>query len=349
MKSLAVIVTTITFGLIFTSCSEPNNPPNNMPDTTSHDFIWTVDTLNTLESNQIVINKLDGFSENEVWAAGHCSDSRYAIWLWNGDEWKTRFPGFFESAPSFFDLIIDNDSNIWFVGKGATFGSGNTLIHNDFILKHQNNEWIKLPEFNLKYCKSIAQDKEGFISIACDSGVVLNNYINEFQKEFVGEIVQSIDLWTGENKYLLMTAIIENTDTYLLLSRNENSWLIKEKIDLRQDAILNWRFGRILWGPDTLNLYSAGPAGIYKYENSHWQEVIYNKNFQQIYGSDLNNIFAGTVYGEIFHYNGMSWKKDIEISDILNNGVRSIWCNKEYVFIATSDGYNTFIARGERK
>lgn len=109
------------------------------------------------------------------------------------------------------------------------------------------------------------------------------------------------------------------------------------------------KFGNRLWGPDIGNLYSAGSAGIFKYNNGTWSTEIPEISFSAIYGNNINNIFTGTVFGDIYHYNGSGWKKDEILSSKLNSTVIDIWCNNDYVFITCSVGNQNYIARRIRK
>jgi hypothetical protein len=95
--------------LLFTACPEKNNPPHIADcdpgyhpcetdstecclDTTSHNFVWEIDTLGDYGS---YLNDVAIIDENNIWVVGYIKDgdSTYNAAHWEGNEWElNRLP-----------------------------------------------------------------------------------------------------------------------------------------------------------------------------------------------------------------------------------------------------------------
>jgi hypothetical protein len=116
-----LFTTLCTVALTFCSCTdEPSGPtPPVTPDTTSHEFVWEVDTLFFRGTTQPVYFQAKAFygtSASNVYMVGY-SNVGYECWRWNGAKWA-----FFDLGRYALGDIADIDgidsSFIVFLGRG---------------------------------------------------------------------------------------------------------------------------------------------------------------------------------------------------------------------------------------
>ncbi len=99
LKILALAFCPLLLALCFLSlsaCKKPTEPPAiAKPDTTSHNFVWQIDTLG--DGNSSVLNDVCIIDENNVWAVGEIyvkdatgqfNDPPYNAARWDGRRWN---------------------------------------------------------------------------------------------------------------------------------------------------------------------------------------------------------------------------------------------------------------------
>lgn len=111
-----------TFYLIL-QCSEPTTPPDNGPDTTSHDFTWQVDTVGSYNS---IFRDVAVIHDSLIWAVGEIKDEarqQYGAAIWDGKNWTLKYLRLSSMSggsitPS--GIYAESESKIWFA-SGSIF------------------------------------------------------------------------------------------------------------------------------------------------------------------------------------------------------------------------------------
>src|SRR3990172_9257403 len=132
------------FSLLFLpSCKDVGVPPdrivadttNHGPDTTSHNFMWTIDTLGDGASSVLndvaIVNDTLIYAVGEIYlkdSTGQIDPLRYNLAIWNGTKWTLqRLPynyqgqQFVHPIQAVFDKGADD---IWFGGNGVIHWNG---------------------------------------------------------------------------------------------------------------------------------------------------------------------------------------------------------------------------------
>jgi len=314
-------------------------PPNNGPDTTSHNFTWEYDTLAYPRSDQTLIESLWGSSENDVYAVGHNDRGLGTIWHWDGDTWKSlvNYEGpidpYYLRGGSYYQVYGTSKEDVWVVGSNVR-GTYPDFIRQELILHYNGYEWIK-KEF----------DGDGAISVW---GISADDV-------WFGTIDSELIHFDGDNWTVLKLGFKAQINSIAGLSTDEvyataSGWGNQAPDDssfnyfLKYDGF-DWKvlddylytgdkstikFGGSLWSDlKTQKIYSSG-YHIYLWINEEWI-TISNIARGYINGSSENNMFTINWWGSVYHYNGKTWKK---LSQLPKLDFSSVWCNDKYVFIS---------------
>ncbi len=336
MKYNIVIIASIVLLIItFNTCSENGTSPKEKPDTTSHDYTWVVDTLRANDAVQILMKGIWGADENNVWIIGHSDNTDYQIWHWDGTEWENINPYIYGDSPSYLAIFGFAESDIWIVGDGARRNPiGDGLLHREYILHYDGAKWERHTDIKAPTATAIWGSSSNNLFVGCDSGIVLHYNGTEWQKQFAGNNTQLLDIYSTDDEDIFAAGVlfIEPKNKFFQFNYKDNSWAIVDSFWWTPDANLE-RFGVYHWGTDINNFYSAGPAWLYKYNGQSWDKILKSVQFKDIYGSSRNNIFAASIFNNVFHFNGNSWKRDVFFDPYRLGSSINIWCNDNNVFI----------------
>jgi len=142
--------------LFLISCNENPTSAQKGPDTTSHKFTWTVDTLTAPDAWQILIDDIWGTDENNVWAVGHSDDYDYQIWHWDGETWKNISPVLQNIRPSYHQIHGFSEDDIWIVGRAIyQYDADPAKPHRRFVFHYDGTEWVELDTLLAPAARSI--------------------------------------------------------------------------------------------------------------------------------------------------------------------------------------------------
>lgn len=343
----------VGFVLILQTCKKITDPLTTQydPDTTSHNFEWVVDTLHAPNTYQILISDIWGTDENNVWIVGHSDSSPYQIWHWNGREWQNIKPTLFGARASFRAITGFAADDIWIVGSAIyQFDPNPEQPHRRYILHYDGSEWQHFDAILAPHAGSVWGTSSDNLFVGCDSGIVLHKKGQAWEKQRMPNNAQIIQL-DGIDKDHIYATGVQNRYDYLF-SYEDGEWMSIDSVNNRQ-LVENWHFGHILWASPDVGFFSAGESGIFEYVNSSWERLLDGRPFgppyRSIYGSARNNIFAAALFNDVYHYNGVYWKRDSFFDSYYFDTVGNIWCTNDYVFIAVQELNTSYIFRGVRK
>ena len=134
------LVALITLLVIFSACKEPIISPDRVvTDTTSHNFVWRIDTLG--DGNSSVLKDVAIIDQSNIWAvgqvyltdsAGQFSEPEYGFAIWDGAEWTLRRYQVMNPTGSTSNLhprgvIAFGSNDIWFASGGVFHWNGSTM------------------------------------------------------------------------------------------------------------------------------------------------------------------------------------------------------------------------------
>ncbi len=299
---------------------------------TSHDIVWTIDTLGQPSD---FLNDVWGLDENNVYAVGYVNlpGGGSGIIKWNGTQWNP-FPA---SAGVKYGIFGFSESSIYVVGEssnrgfaGIWNGSGWTTFFSDYFYARGDTVYP---------LNAVWGSSPNDVWAVGDFGTIIHWDGIEWRKV---ELTQNLagynftDIWGHGKSEVYVTGRIYQQKV-ILLKYNGYEWeVFFEQLSLSRFATT--------WGPHKNIQYLIEDLRNYKIENNEIQTFIIpgkTSSVEKIRGSGSNNIFTAGHFGEIFHYNGISWKK-IEINNsVLEDFVLTgISVTKKEVFFV---GYNPSI------
>ena len=326
-KILFALVSVILFTAV--DCKdEPTKPPvtEQPQDTTSHNYVVTrVDTLGDLFSEALGVDIVD---ENNIWVVGlftkgidsinSHSDSNYNAVHWDGSKWNMlRIPmyGWNNTGPSpeelggikvFSDssvfVVAKNDNSVaWWNGRKWT----STYVNDAVVSPHF---WAR--SFNDIY----------FVS---NEGRATHFNGQTFTKMTTGITNPPLtDIWGDDDEVFATGHSIfmpEGTEHVLLYSNNITSWQIVQKYTPTFEnrgsmlSIFKADNGSRLWmlgGKNSGSVWEI--TSLFPFE----AKEVFNINNITLYfvpylirgNADNDLIVVGAVNGELFHFNGKTWK-----------------------------------------
>lgn len=300
---------------------------------TSHDIVWTIDTLGQPGN---FLNDVWGLDENNVWAVGYLNlpNGESGIIKWNGSEWKS-FP---TSSGVKYGIFGFSQSNIFVVGES---------INRGFIAIWNGNNWTEyrdeyfLSRGDTVYpLRAVWGSATNDVWAVGDKGTIIH-WNGDGWKKVDARITTRINAVWGTSQ----------SDIYIVAVSGVNSALYKYNGSVWVNISNNIGiFATTLWKTEPGKLLIGGTA-LLEYNGSTFQQVYIpgrSRGVIKIRGNNLNNIFSAGDFGEITHYNGLSWKdiNEFEVPDGRYRVLRSVWCSEHKVFIVGVDENRAIIING---
>lgn len=305
---------------------------------TTHDYKWEIDTLKVDEAWQIMMSDIWGTDENNVWVVGHSDVNKYQIWHWDGIDWTNVNPGVYGISPSYEEIFGFSENDIWVVGSGVyQVGIEPDPHYREFILHFNGTQWIRYSDIKAPICLSIWGASESELYFGCDSGVVLYKNGAHWEKQYVGNDAQIVNMWGFNSEQIFAIGYSWSTYQWYFFEKKQYGWKVNDS------GI--FKFGYFLWGLDLNHFYSVGERGLYEYKNGQWINTFYANSIYCIYGNQSNNIFMGGYKNKLYHFNGENWH-NYEQFEEPNRYFVGIWCNSNSVFLIMGSFDYTYIVRG---
>jgi len=289
-------------------------------DTTSHNFTWQTWTLGDGNAGFSALYDAAIIDENNIWAVGEIkiadtSENGYTTYNaahWNGNEWELKRITFsvrvlypnstgdtvgFTPIPSIFAF---NENDIWF--------TAGTVQHWD---------GTKFQEFRGEYAgfsnKIWGYDSTNLYFVG-GNGTIIHYQNDQWTKIESGTDLPFSDIYGAAN-------IAGKQEILAVCSRNFPLRRGIYKIDGNTAAQIStspiqWELYNIWFIPER-HYYVVGD-GIYEkilLSESSWKNEpldITNYSTTGVRGNGLHDIFISGAFGEILHFNGVSWKSFID-------------------------------------
>ena len=343
-------LTCILYLISCTRSTEPlaKNIGKTKLDTTSHNFIWEIDTLPG------TVFDISGLDENNVWLVGEFQEidpltgetMKYNFGYWNGEKWNLKSVIY---RTPFYGIHVFDKHNIW-----ITFGVG-IIVHWD------GKNW---KEYHLRNNGVLSEDDGGLLKIwAVDTN-------NIYFIGYKGCIVH----YNGSS----FTKMESGTDimlTHIFGLDQDHIWVVGDDGGLHGGHSVLLFFNGSLWKVKYHYRYNEGPPfeggpigqyrGIWADKDSivmgtghgFWHESIKTGKGriepfsfhpigaeEKIFARNRNDLFVIGHFYTLHHYNGKSWKRYISFLRENDNFYAGSFISNDCVFV----GGNRFIYRGYR-
>jgi hypothetical protein len=331
------------------STTDPPPPPAG-PDTTSHNFIWQIDTIGLYSSYLLDVAIVD---ENNIWAVGeiHTAETdtfdSLGNWIppynavrWDGQEWELKrilYQGGFWSIRSIFAFSLND---IWF----------------DAIVKWNGVNFIEMPIPGILIGHSISKmwgKSANDLYVVGTQGLIAHYTGSSWQKLESGTNIDIQDIWGAMNPQsgeyeILAASSLQNYGRDLELLGIEGTTVSKldtSGLHVNQSS---------LWFLPGQIYYITGNGVFTKQKLSEpdWLLDATHPLFYKdaIRGSDWNNVFIVGSFGLVSHYNGSTWRHYAGSELPSLNGLWNSVCVKNNCVVAVGElvGNQGIILRGRR-
>jgi hypothetical protein len=305
--------------------------------TTSHEIEWEVDTLGSPGDQ---LRDVWGLDENNVWAVGYVemSGTTSGIIKWDGTSWQP----YASTQGVKYGIYGFDENNLVYVGEssntgiiGIWNGSTWTIYHRDYF---QSQGFTAYP-LNAVWGSS----PEDIWAVGREGTIV----------HWDGEKWEKVDLSLPED---FIFWDIDGTDKNNVYAagdvRNEYFKLFK------YDGI-DWK--EILTGENSVSIqsqvYTPRNGIVYLMDYTHYK--IENGVVEQIYlpaqrgaiyglsGSGTNNMATVGVLSEVFHYDGSSWIKQVDVYKVDGSRwLRGVYVSEGKIFCVGRDNMGASILIG---
>ncbi len=290
--------------IILLSCSEPTvppPPPNTGPDTTSHNFTWTIDTFGTNSNSKLYDVAI--ISDDNIWAVGEiytdeAKNKPYNAVHWDGEKWTLK--RLYNSS------VIVPVRGILAIAKDNFWLAAGSIVHWDGV----NAEIafmrdITTPEIAHRFWMKNSSD----IYAIGYYGMLLHYNGQSWQRLQSGTHLNIRDIWgsedqsTGNQEILALassTYATENGRNILKISNSMVTTVPDSGLPIDLSA---------LWFKSN-EKYFVGGHGLFYSDSigNNWKKIEFpNYYITDIRGNDLNDFFVVGNYGFVSHFNGLTW------------------------------------------
>ena len=293
-KGISVKSIIIILLLTSQSCKSPT-----ALETTSHNFTWQKYVIGEFQSNLYDVWGTDG---NNVYATGivRLNGKPYGILHYDGSQWQP------ESYAGGYAIYSFSKNDIWCAG-GAVFHFDGTTW-NQIDSKIVNSQAIPLDSvlfYNTPY-KAIwgtsssnlyfvsARVRETVNIIHWDGATASIVYTQVSQNDFGYSDING----TADNN-IWATGLKSNTLAYFLFQYDGSIWKQDHSVPTVSTTVLP------INNFDTI----IGGLGVYVGRFGNWRDMNFpvDRGIRKIRGKSINDLFAVGEYGNVAHFNGVSW------------------------------------------
>ncbi len=276
-------------------------------DTTSHEFVWTVDTIGV----RSYLYDVAIINENNVWAVGEIhlnnNDTLYDVAQWNGLQWNflkaSGFPAYAVYAFSANDVWIGTTAPHHWNGQ-SWIGYNVTGIFNGYI-------------------KRMWGISSSNLYIVGSNGSMAHFNGSQWTKLESGTSINLRDIWGSPDGSNLWACGYrgDQSESILLHSSNGTSW--QEYGHAPPYGIYQDLFSSV-WFPRNDSAYVVGNKNIFRHSpnsaTGYKKNPLTLGNFPYcIRGNDRNDIVIAGDDGMVWHFNGVTWKRYAELFNPLDD------------------------------
>jgi hypothetical protein len=312
------------------------------PDSTSHEFIWEIDTLGSWQS---AATDVWGTSPTNVYVAGffYYSDTGSAgtnIMHWNGQKWNPE--NFYEG--DMYAIYGFSANDIWVGGSNGV----------DIVIGHWDGQKWNKTELGNGQITGLWGTASNNIFATLGSGKILHYDGSNWMQMETGTNIYLSDIWGLSRNAIYACGYNGSTGYGVLLFFDGIQW---DKLYERNFTTPIEPYGQTLtvWGYDTSHVYIRTSSGVYVGNLYGWNNVdaLADKTFvEQIKGGSYKNIFMVGHFGFISHWNGKSWyryEKFYHVAEGTGDILQGVWAKQKQVFaVGRSTNAKGIIYRGKQ-
>ncbi len=284
-------------------------------DTTSSNFTWKTYTFG--EHSSSTLNDVAIINDNDIWAVGeiYMNDSTgnpdphaYNAVHWDGEKWELK-----RISVMYHDNLITTPLEGIFA-----FSKNDIWVTNGFPIHGNGNTWemYQLQDMGLSVSISKAWGKNSNdIYFVGRIGSIAHYDGTSWEKIESGTNLDIIDIWGDKNPFTGKTEIICGASNQIPRLESDIFRIKSDKTTEEMSQIGLGQSYAPVYFKAGIRYYLVGD-GLYEKtykDTAKWVNLNFNRkitsNFMEaIRGDGLNDIIVVGAFGEVIHYNGMTWR-----------------------------------------
>jgi len=283
-------------------------------DTTNHNFTWQTFTFGETGAGGSTLYDVVIINENDIWAVGeiYMNDSLgspdplpYNAVHWDGVEWEVKkitvnFRGFL-ITPTLEGAFAFSDTDIWFIGSLPIHGDGENWIIYD--IRNIGNP-------NLDLLRIWGDNPSNFYLVGRLGSIAHYNNQNWKNLTFstnlnLYSILGSYIVESNQNEVIAVGSAVGTSSGSLILKIDKETVTEISSQEINGNLVSVWfESGRAYYLISAATLYFK-----HNLTDTNWKKFNGITAFSKtsIYGEAINDVFLTASYGDIVHYNGVSW------------------------------------------
>ena len=359
--SVAVVIVGMGFLVNSPGCkTSVIGPDSLLADTTSHSFVWRVDTLG--DGNSSVLFDVSILNVNDIWCVGQIflKDSlgqfdpqMYNAAHWDGTLWNllrisVRDFGGNTGIFTLRSVRAFSGSDVWFVSDAD-------LIHWDGASFQGEAFFAQSLPFDGQV-RYLYGDNANDLYCVGRSGSVFHVASNGWQSVPSGTSIDLIDMFRA-NDHLWIAGCASDYSKSILLVGDGTIWTISWDSSVASSQPYSGSVQSV-WGPASDSVVVVGGGSVYRqrYDGSgiaRKEQIDLGNYATRVRGQSSNDIVIVGYGGMLWHFNGNSWKRANSLSD--SNHIFLSVAIRGDIIVAVGADYNVavpprgLVAIGTRK
>jgi len=320
-------------------------------DTTSHNFTWQIDTLGdgggSVLYDVAIINDTLAYAVGEIYkrdSVGNWDPLPYNLVKWNGERWELkRVPFYYQGSTWYLPLRCITafaPDDIWF--EAGIHWDGTRYITVPYTIDYPariNKSWgTSSRDFYVVGDAGLIAHYDGVRWRRIESGTRLDVYDVHGGSSLEGEAPEIIAVAARQFSTL---------DNRVLKVSSSGATVVSNA------GIVSSIHG--LWFVPRRKYYIVG-GGMYSKKNispvGSWQS--FHSGVTQYYqyamtGRGLNDVFSVGSFGEVLHFNGLTWRSFREVTVIQAGAFYNVSLSNDFVVAVGYESPKAVVARGYRR
>ncbi len=292
-------------------------------DTTSHNFVWEIDTLGGNGSYLMDVAIID---ENNVWVGGdiQADGGPYGAAIWDGEQWSLKKLETETSNVRPRGIWAFSDNNIWFASGSIYHWDGNETTL----------EWLRDIGTGETVEKIWASSQSNIFFVG-NEGTIVHYDGESFERMESGADIDLLDIWgTSENDVWVSgkdynESVILHYDGSIWSKFYERDNTI-DPYTMPEDEIL-LSIASVWRDPEIDTLIAVGSWGVFhaSISNQGFARWVYPRRWDipegvamgypfRVRGRAYNDIFVVGQRNSILHFNGNTWHNYLDFYDPLD-------------------------------
>lgn len=322
-------------------------------DTSSHDLVWRVDTLGDGAASQLydvaVIGDTLAYAVGELYlkdSTGNFDPHAYNAARWHGGQWelmRISVPLCGSNTSRYFPLnavYAFGPDDVWFSGGGDIEHWDGSVFTMDCSMNHLINGPIQ---------RLWGSSPDELYAVGL-RGTIIHRMHGVWEKLESGTSLDIQDIWGAQAA----------DGTWEVIAAAGNSFVSRDRTILRisdtsvtvlSDNGIDWALTTVWFMPG--RYYWVAGDGIWMkrstLEAPIWQggpNIITTFVTDRMRGTDVNNIFFCGAYGDLSHFNGISWRSFRQNTALGYGQYYSIAVSKNSVVAVGANYARAVVARG---